>query len=198
MKESDIEHLRCIYERISTHVRKDNDYMIKFKSIIDELEKENMPKTKRWRLEIPKDHAHDILTYAIKNIANWNDATLQKGDYFGPVKFRLHGIWFDLPRIGIEDIPESWLVEIKEEKNPIESGEEYMCGKYGVGYWDEMYKPQQVIDAFHNGEQNQELKHQETESMSKSYVEPDNVASNYTEYCRGWKAANKSRGYKIK
>ena len=67
MKESDIEHLRCIYERISTHVRKDNDYMIKFKSIIDELEKENMPETKRWRLEIPENGFNKLQLEEIGN-----------------------------------------------------------------------------------------------------------------------------------
>lgn len=31
------------------------------------------------------------------------------------------------------------------------SGEEYMCKKYGPGYWDAEFKPQQVIDAFWAG-----------------------------------------------
>lgn len=187
MKESDIKHLRCIYERISTHVRKDNDYMIKFKSIIDELEKENMPETKRWRLEIPEDVQREFEElkwawhYENGNIIDEN-MSISISKPFSEWKSRF------------SDLPKSWLVEIKEESRPC------MANEYAYAFnscHPNLNLPKDIIiQIFESGIKATELKHQETESCEEAF---QRIGKNHTvtahAFCLAWEAANKSRGY---
>lgn len=61
---------------------------------------------------------------------------------------------FKLLKVGLSD---KWQIQ-KAEPKVYTSGEEYMCNNYGVGYWDDLFKPQRVIDAFLSGEKNGQLK----------------------------------------
>ncbi len=141
MKETDIEHLNWMYGRMrNTHKEeRDVDYMIKFASIIDELEKESMPEKKRYRLEFPKDVPKEYMRgYAglylfdgkkVDFVCMYDDPEQKIA------RFRFNGEDYDIPK--------SWLVEIKEEY--------YVLGEYPKKHRVECFRDDlKLLDICHS------------------------------------------------
>jgi len=194
MKESDIKHLKWMHDRLTNFhtnheavctegFNPDGDFISKFKSIIDELEKENMPKEKRYRLEIPEEVPKDMLTTALKLIEHDN-RTLNEYRWGLILKETAHP----------KTVYKSWLKETKEQESV--TAEESVKQRYNIHRLPAEYQRFYKI-GFGEGEKNNELKHQETEDCEDwiTWYEWHIKKITDKEQAREiWKAANKSRG----
>ena len=166
----------------------DHYYTAKFKSIIDELEKENMPEKKRYQLELPEN---------IK-LSQAEMATILKPWNGKEIDLDVTSLVTNNQKVRIEDIPKSWLVEIKEESRPC------MANEYAYAFnscHPNLNLPKDIIiQIFESGIKATELKHQETESFEEwkdknaRWLRVNTVGVDEARYI--WAETLKSRGYK--
>lgn len=186
MKETDIKHLEDVYRKlVARHENANLDYMVKLKTIIDEL-KLVKPMAKRWKIKLPETiKSYDIVEMACNNVnISWlftNDGL----ELTGHESDRIIGIY-------LEEI---------EEIKPYKSPRCWLRDKYPKYTINDRYSHGALMNAFIDGREDNELKHCEAESFQEWDKKEGNVSPSQFapavrhERRKGWDACNKSRGY---